>query len=205
MQKGFRQSLEALYRRSQRDSALPLVFRRFFGVSDCRVPRWVPYVAFSLASVQAPAHGVSRAVNPLHFYPHCSFSAGGGGTPALGRAFLRAAGHLAKRWPCPLFLFHVFFTFYFLIFHFSITLVGLCLIPTFLHVFRNCATLRHADGFGDLKMAIFQRFLVWAIPVYCLESLEFQRFALSTLFVWTIPVYAILTKGNSVGVCHMLS
>ena len=24
-----------------------LVFRRFFGVSDCRVPHWVPYVAFS--------------------------------------------------------------------------------------------------------------------------------------------------------------
>lgn len=34
-------------------------------------------------------------------------------------------------------VFHVFFTFYFLIFHFSITLVGLCLIPTFLHVFER--------------------------------------------------------------------
>lgn len=53
-------------------------------------------------------------------------------------------------------------------------------------------------------MAIFQRFLVWAIPVYRLESLEFQRFVLFATFVWTIPVYAILTKGNSVGVCHML-
>lgn len=76
-------------------------------------------------------------VRPARSLPHCSFYAGGGGTPALRRAFLRAAGHFAKRWPCPLFLFHVFFTFYFLIFHFSITLVGLCLIPTFLHVFER--------------------------------------------------------------------
>lgn len=53
-------------------------------------------------------------------------------------------------------------------------------------------------------MAIFQRFLVWAIPVYRLESLEFQRFVLFATFVWIIPVYAILTKGNSVRVCHML-
>ena len=65
---------------------------------------------------------------------HALLRRGQGTPPYSGLSLLakRAAGPWAKPWPAPLFLFHVFFTFYFLIFHFSITL-----IPTFLHVFER--------------------------------------------------------------------
>lgn len=117
-----------------------LEFRRFLGVSDCRVPRRVPYGAFSLASVQATAHGVSRALNLLVHFLVALFYAGGGGTPALRRAFPacgRPPGEAVST-SAFLFLFHVFFTFFFLFLdflHFRHIRGFACDTPGFLRVF----------------------------------------------------------------------
>lgn len=149
-------------------------------------------MAFSLASVQAPAHGVSRAVNPLHFYPHCSFSAGGGGTPALRRTLLRAKH--GRRPPsevvaCRLFsLFHVFFTILFSFFRFF----------TFPSHLRFC--LRHAEVFAVFWIFLLAfRGLRHAVVLAC-----FQRFwaVLCGRFQYN-TICDILTKGNSVLACAL--
>lgn len=118
-------------------------------------------------------------------YPPCFFYAGGGGAPALRRAFPVGAGHRAKRWPVA-FLFHVFFTFSFSFFDFL----------HFGHIHVFCE-----EG---VKMCFF---LFWLFSAVFLCG-QFQYdvknrwnsnvFVFSTVFVWTIPVCVILTKGNSV-------
>lgn len=127
---------------------------------------------FSLASVQAPAHGVSRAVNPLHFYPHCSFSAGGGGTPALRRAFLRAehgrrppSEAVACRLPFSRLFYNSFFFFSF--FYISVTFAFLLATRRgfrgFLDFFAGFSWFATRRGFG-----LFSTFLgcfVWTVPV----------------------------------------
>lgn len=146
---------------------------------------------FSLASVQAPAHGVSRAVNPLHFYPHCSFLRGEGVPPRYaGLSCVRStgAGHQAKQWPVA-FLFHVFFTFFFL-------------FLDFLH-------FRHIHVFCEegVKMCFF---LFWLFSAVFLCG-RFQYgvrnrwnsavFVFSTVFVWTIPVLWYTNKSYFCNFC----
>lgn len=108
--------------------------------------------AVSLTSVYAPAHGVCRAVNPLHFYPRCFFRRGQGTPPYAGLSCERSgwqatgrSGGLA-RFSLSFSIFYISVTFLFL----GATRPGFCGFWFFLEVFR---CLRHAG-----VLACFQRF-----------------------------------------------
>lgn len=110
--------------------------------------------AVSLASVYAPAHGVCRAVNPLHFYPRCFFRRGQG-DPALRRALLRE-----KRRPSPLLSFFFDFLHFRHISFFGCDTPGVLGFLVFFGGFSMFAT-RRCFGLFSTFLGCF----MWTYPV----------------------------------------
>lgn len=118
--------------------------------------------AVSLTSVYAPAHGVCRAVNPLHFYPRCFFRRGQGTPPYAGLSCERSgwqatgrSGGLA-RFSLSFSIFYISVTFLFL----GATRPGFCGFWFFFGGFSMFAT-RRCFGLFSTFLGCF----MWTYPV----------------------------------------